>query len=149
MDSNKRLKDVVKKCIVYGDFILHSGQTTNWKCDLLLQLDHFCSLMVGLWPRHPIIGIELGGALLAQSWSNRSGIIRKDGSLYWPQPKDRTVSLIDDVTTTGNSFKEAEKILAKNGIKVVERLVILDRRIDKDIEIRALFTSKDLDLEPK
>lgn len=140
-------KDKVQQCIKYGNFTLHSGQTSNWICDLLLARNKFNEMMYALWPQYPVIGIEFCGALLAFSWSRWAGFLRKDGELYLPSMHNSIISLVDDVVTTEQSFLEAENILNNRGVEVGERLAIFDRRQNSTLEIKTLFAAKDFGLE--
>lgn len=135
-------------CVSWGDFILHSGEKSNWICDLLIIRHKFNEIVNVMDIKHPLIGIELGGALLALTYSLKAGIIRKNGELYLPPYElGGRVTLIDDVVTTENSFREAESIVNKHYLNVSQRIVVLDRRKNKTLDIESLFTSQDLDLE--
>lgn len=139
----------VRSCITHGDFILHSGQSSTWLCDLLLKWPNWFALWAyALEPSFDPVGIELGGLLLVNAGFNRAGFIRKDGT-YYPRTDSHVVSLFDDVVTTERSLTEASMALDKLGIEVGEFLCVLDRRKpgEKILEVRSLVTAADLGLE--
>lgn len=149
------MSDVLKPCVKYGDFTLHSGQKSTWICDVLELLPRFYDFMLYLHPKFPVVGIELGGALLVtatyffdNSDTPHFGILRKDGSLYGLSSNIKGVSLVDDVVTSENSFVAATAQLSNMGIHVNEYLCILDRRpeVFKTLPIKSLVTYKDLGL---
>lgn len=89
-----------------------------------------------------IVGIELGGALIAALYAGyiecsmmrgklptkvKLGIYRKDGTLIM-SPKAENVWLIDDVITTGTSIQEAKSCLVREGIGIKGVVSIVDRR---------------------
>jgi len=138
--------ELVKRCIRYGDFTLHSGQKSGWVCDLLLVQRYFPSFLASLKPTYPVVGIELGGLLLSQPGG---AFIRKDGSYYSNGYQPIWVSLLDDVVTTEQSMSEASLALDKLGIEVREYLCVLDRRSREHriLEIRSLVTAIDLEAQ--
>ena len=140
----------MKECIEYGDFTLHSGDKSNWKCDLMKMRETFYSLtnLLQCSKNIPTVGIMTGGAFLAYAHNpyNCGIVLPKENKVYLPQEwgDGRKVNLIDDVVTTESSIKEAIKLLKKNDIIVSEIFTILDRRVYKEITIHSLFTTQDL-----
>jgi hypothetical protein len=143
-----RLREILlKECIKHGKFILSSGGKTTWLCDLMEARQHFPWFMESLAPPLPLAGIMTGGAFLAYAHDPASGVVKlKEGEVYLPSEVDR-VSLVDDVTTTGNSFRKAEALLNERGVQVAQYLCVLDRRVVKDFPVRSLFLPEDLGLE--
>lgn len=145
--ADREVIQVVKDCIRKGDFTLHSGQKSNWICDLNIahtSLDWLGTKM----DCHPttLVGIEFLGAMIAkQKAGNFAGYIRKNGSLYAPQTF-KEITLIDDVVTIETSFKWAEEILSKHDFTIASRWVVLDRRPpgENTLEINSLVTAADL-----
>lgn len=148
-NNNEKIIEIVRHSIKYGSFALSSGQLKPWICDIFEVREYFKFLVEQLNPRYPLVGIELGGVLLASVYSNGvSGIIRKDGSFYKPLDLNsgNIVSLLDDAVTTERTMLRSEKVLNDYNIIVGERLVILDRRKDKITVIKSLVTVYMLDL---
>lgn len=85
-----------------GDFTLHSGEQSNFKidCDALGDDDWDCIATL-LWERIPrfrrVEGIPNGGLRLASFLERYSSCNPKDPML-----------IVDDVYTTGKSFKEVK-----------------------------------------
>ncbi len=150
MNRDDLLLQAVKCCIIREPFTSHSGLRLDWQCDLLQSLGSYEDYVKALAPSTTLAGIELGGYILARASGWGAILVRKDGSVYYPFSKPLQVSLLDDVVTTGRSMQEAECALAKHGIKVYERLCVLDRRsevpghADMELNIRSLFTSEDV-----
>ena len=144
MISQSDVVGIVKQCVKYGQFELHSGKRSNWICDLLEAKEFFKHFVYLLVPRHTLVGIEFGGALLVASTKTNYGIVRKDSNFYAPGLiKDgRIITLVDDVVTTEDSFRHAEMILNHYSISVGERLVVLDRRKEITLPIRSLVTAQ-------
>lgn len=122
--------DIVKRCIIRGNFTLRSGESSTWLCDLLKDIKEFPLLARTLRPDGWPIGIEFGGVLLAAALGEPYGIVRKDGKVYLPATTMTAyLCLIDDVCTTGDSFKAAESALRDMGFFVIaDRVCVLDRR---------------------
>ncbi len=84
-----------------------------------------------------IIGIDYGGVPLAIALSLMTDIpyavLRKEQKLHGTQKRIEGIQikgkclLLDDVKTTGNSLTKAKEYLEKNGYKVIETHVLLER----------------------
>lgn len=125
-----------------GNFTLSSGKKSNTYYDLKeamgepAVLSEMIDGIIGI-DYDVIIGIDYGGTPLAVALSLRYGvpyaILRKEKKQYamWHriegyQGKGR-VLLVDDVSTTGNSMKEAREYLKSEGYDVVKTKVIMER----------------------
>ena len=135
------IKEIVNKCIIGGNFTLHSGERSSWICNLLKEIVHFGDLywsVLDSYTRYPglPVGLELGGALLVMTRqrSIECGIIRKDTTLYLPEGiSTKRITLIDDVCTTGASLKVAKaKILSIYPEAEIICRCVLDRRTIED-----------------
>lgn len=49
------------------------------------------------------------------------------GRIVGPLTKEDVVAVVDDTTTTGSSFVESIEVLQREGIEVVQALVVVDR----------------------
>lgn len=148
------LNDAFKRAVVQHSppVLMRSGGESSWTFDALRLGDFFRVFMLILKPLYQPVGIELGGALLAQAAeSGYAGLIRKPetgGQVYIPTPPEgiwpeRTVSLIDDVVTTGKSLEVAQEALWSAGYTIGERLCIVDRSPYHESS-RCLITGDDL-----
>ena len=140
--SEADLQNAIRLCIIEGDFTLHSGQRSNWICDLfqVWSTGWFSRFILALDSSYPLVGVEFGGAVLALCSNRSCGLIRKDGTYipHWSRPKE--VSLVDDVVTTESSLAEASIALDVLGVQVKEYLCVLDRREPgtEILEVRSL-----------
>ena len=136
--------NIIKSSIIYGDFILHSGDYSNWKCNLELIKDYYKYLMNILDPKYQVIGIETEGAKLSLSMKRFGYTI----SETWKGPRSFMCSLVDDVVTTESTMKKTTEYLIQYGITIGEYLCVLDRRKEneKSLDIKSIVTSKDLGL---
>lgn len=163
MFGSNDLLEIVRSCRVDEPKTSHSGlELTHWYDISLAGRGRglvALSRAIGQDPDRKdyenCAGIYLGGWMLAVV-SDFKGVVRieKDGTCRIDRPiSSWDVVLVDDVYTTGASLKDGEAALAKHGITVVERVVVLDRRgefpddprVDHDLEVRSLFTSADLE----
>lgn len=129
------------KCLQFGKYKLHSGQTSGHIWDIQRALIHpdqrkeLAKSMVDIYtyPAFPKIyyGIPTGGAALAASTGER--IIF---SQTIKQPKNfLPVVIIDDVCTTGNSIIQTAKELRKKGWEVEGAVVLVCRDQNAIIEM--------------
>ena len=160
--------------IIHEKKTSHSGLELDWRWDLDRlsndAKDDLTEALDDLTRGCTVAGIERGGTRLTLT-TDVSAIlsVRHDKSIvietqlcHWE------CSLRDDVVTTGRSMIDAEKALGKHGIKVVQRVCVLDRReewpsdhcpfaeyedhptfcsppcIDTNLEITSLFMTADL-----
>ena len=142
--------------------ILH-GLYMHFVSELLLQEIEEGSVAVG--------GLTLGAdplvcSVAIKSWMNKDGkklsalIIRKEAKghgtedyIEGPLPeKDSTITVLEDVVTTGGSAIKAVKRLREAGYKVNRIVSIVDRQEDGEadtamklvgLELRSLFKEKD------
>ena len=109
-----------------GKFNLHSGETSNWKLDLSLLPegweDEIAKIAIhnGLvFGFSKAIGIPSGGTKLAAAFNR------------YKQWGSKSVLIVDDVLTTGNSFREAYNSLAPytKRHKTIKGFVVFARNI--------------------
>ena len=124
-----------------GKFKLHSGEETDVFYDINALLTN-PKYLFGVIKRVPVanhyIGISSGGAMIAMGVSLRRlkpYSIIKDGELKGSSPKDDWI-LIDDVSTTENSLRDALKIVDSQPREI---FVVVDRRKDKRLKLEAMF----------
>ena len=141
--------------------ILH-GLYMHFVSELLLQEIEEGSVAVG--------GLTLGAdplvcSVAMKSWMNKDGkklsalIVRKEAKghgtedyIEGPLPeKDSTITVLEDVVTTGGSCLKAVNVLRDAGYIVTKVITIVDRLecepnvwYDNDIELKSLYTINDL-----
>ena len=131
-----------------GNFELHSGGRSDKLYDIntMFMNPEWRDKIISEVPenRH-YIGIATCGALIGQLVAERRGAIFsmiKDGELVGSEPRDGYL-IIDDVATTGNSFKKAMSVLLDEGVKYTNAdfYVVVDRRpLDKrEFDIGCMF----------
>ncbi len=143
------LADALKECIKYGDFILASGKKSKYYVDIkkastdprMLKLiaQHITHILKlhSIYPDY--IGcVALGGVPIAVAVSLETGLplllIRKEtkeygtkGQIVGEIERGKSVLLVEDVTTTGNSVLKAIKILRYEGLVIQHVIAIVDR----------------------
>lgn len=151
--SKEIIKSIVLNYKINKPVTLSSGKRSDYYYDiksLLLNNTTWSQikdiLISDLKSKFPgvvcVAGFGIGGIILAMRIANCSDyglspiVIRNDvkehGLLkqvegYCPNGRPRTV-IVDDVCTTGKSFRAAEKILRTNGIKTLGNYVLLKRK---------------------
>ena len=160
-NGGRQARYLINSAIEQGDFVLSSGNKTNWYFDALHLRQHFNWFMKILKPQRMPMGILTGGGMMVENSNYTGGLIDiKNETIYLPPNRAKHsqaswISLIDDVVTTEHSLKEAERILNKYGFSVYERLVLLDRRMLEDItlnvksiaDVNSLFVIMNFDNE--
>jgi orotate phosphoribosyltransferase len=126
-------------------------------------------VMAGLVPADTELlgGLELGGVPLATVLSQLTGIpalfVRKRAKSYGTQrlaeggdPKARTVTLIEDVITTGGAVVSAARVLRELGATVTTAVCAIDRSAsgasslaDEGIALKSALTKNLLDTATK
>jgi len=173
-DREQRLaqlgRDLVEAAYLEGDFILSSGQHSNYYFDKYLfetrpqLLRQLAKALAELVPPgvDRLAGTELGAVALATALSLETGlpfvIVRKgskeystaktiEGELY---PGERILVVEDVITTGGQSIRAAERV-QETGAGVVGILAVVDREQGGDKGIAAagfnlisLFRKSDL-----
>jgi orotate phosphoribosyltransferase len=147
---DKELIQALKDCkaVKFGDFTLASGRKSNYYIDIKkaisdpVTLDLIARRIVGIITEKGICaeaigGVAVGAVPLATAVSLRSGlplvIIRKSlkeygtGGRFIGDVQERSLLMVEDVTTTGSSVIEAIKALNEAGAKVDTVITIVDR----------------------
>jgi len=164
-------RDVDARCRLTGEFTLRSGQVSSEYFDKYLfetdpaLLARVAAQMEGLLPEGVDLlgGLELGGIPIVTALSARTGLpalfVRKKAKDYGtcklaegPDVAGRTVTLIEDVITTGGAVRDATRALRDAGATVELVVCAIDRSHagqnpleDVDLEVRAALTKADLD----
>ncbi len=164
------LQDMLEECgaIKYGEFTLTSGKKSSYYVDIKLAstdpdiLKKIASEMAPLVEGERIAGMELGAVPLASAVSLETGLpflmIRKKskghgtkGRIEGKLEEGETVTVVEDVTTTGGSAVETVEVLRDAGAKVNKVLVVVDRKEgseekleDVDVELLPLITADEL-----
>ena len=163
--------DIDAVCRLSGTFTLRSGQVSHEYFDKYLfetqpaLLARVAEAMVDLVPRGTDLlgGLEMGGIPIATVVSARSRLpalfVRKQAKSYGtcklaegPEVAGRTVTLIEDVITTGGAVRDATRALRAAGATVETVVCAIDRSPeghnpldDVDLEVRAVLTKAELD----
>jgi orotate phosphoribosyltransferase len=164
-------RDVDDRCRLTGQFTLRSGQVASEYFDKYLfetdpdLLSRVAEAMVPLIPENTDLlgGLEMGGIPIATVVSARSRLpalfVRKQAKVYGtcklaegPEVAGRTVTLIEDVITTGGAVRDATRALREAGAVVHAVVCAIDRSPGSDnpladigLEIRAVLTKAELD----
>jgi orotate phosphoribosyltransferase len=164
-------RDVDASCRLVGRFTLRSGQVAGEYFDKYLfetdpdLLSRVAAAMVPLIPEGTDLlgGLEMGGIPIATVVSARSRLpalfVRKQAKTYGtcklaegPDVAGRTVTLIEDVITTGGAVRDATLALREAGAAVDTVVCAIDRSPGDDnpladigLEIRAVLTKDELD----
>ena len=171
MDRDLLATDVNHACRLQGQFQLRSGQLSHEYFDKYLfesdpqLLRRVCEEMVPLVPTDSDLlgGLELGGVPLATVLSQLTGIptlfVRKTAKTYGTcrlaegaDITGKTVTLIEDVITTGGAVRDAAQALRSAHGNVSTVICAINRSADpanvlSDIAltVRAVLTKADLD----
>ncbi len=162
---------IVKAARITGTFVLRSGATSDVyfdkyrfeaEPDLLREIaTHMADLIPEGTDR--LIGLEMGGIPLATALSLQTGIkagyCRKDAKKYGTAQQveggvksGETVTIIEDVITSGGAAIEAIHVLRELGININGLIGVVDRESggtekfkELDVEFFPLFTRTELD----
>jgi orotate phosphoribosyltransferase len=171
MDDATLAADIDAHCRLTGEFTLRSGQVASEYFDKYLfetdptLLRRVAEQMVQLLPSDVdlIGGLEMGGIPLVTALSAETGLpalfVRKQAKTYGtcklaegPDVAGRTVTLIEDVITTGGAVRDATNALRDAGATVELVICAIDRSPGEDnpladvsLEIRSVLTKADLD----
>jgi len=171
MERSVLAAEIDATCRLSGLFTLRSGERSNEYFDKYLfesdptLLRHVCQAMVPLIPTGTDLlgGLELGGVPLAtvlgQITSLPTVFVRKEAKTYGtcrlaegPDVAGRTVTLIEDVITTGGAVRNAASALRSGNAIVSDVICAIDRRTesagvldDVSIAVLAVLTKSDLD----
>jgi orotate phosphoribosyltransferase len=164
-------RDIDARCRLTGRFTLRSGQVASEYFDKYLfetdpaLLARVATAMLPLLPSGTDLlgGLEMGGIPIVTVVSAQSGIpalfVRKEAKTYGtaklaegPAVSGRTVTLIEDVITTGGAVRNAAVALRAAGASVETVVCAIDRSPGEDdpladagLEIRAVLTKAELD----
>ncbi|WP_151084185.1 orotate phosphoribosyltransferase [Nocardioides cynanchi] len=164
-------RDIDSRCRLTGEFTLRSGQVAGEYFDKYLfetdpdLLARVAAAMVPLLPEGTELlgGLEMGGIPIATVLSSQSRLpaifVRKQAKTYGtcklaegPDVEGRTVTLVEDVITTGGAVRDATRALREAGAIVETVVCAIDRSpgddnplADVGLEIRAVLTKAELD----
>lgn len=159
-DRKILLVSALKKCgaVKYGDFTLASGKKSKYYIDikkastdpgtLAVIAEQAASVMLNE-AVDMIGGVALGGVPLATAFSLKSGlpllIVRKEDKEYGTRGRfvgdlkeGSRVILIEDVTTSGGSVKDAIDAIRKAGGYVDTVITVVDREEGAEKNLAAL-----------
>ena len=171
MDLHTLARDIDSTCRLHGEFELRSGQVVSEYFDKYLfesqpaLLRRVAEAMVPLLPPGTDLlgGLELGGVPIATMVSSLTGIpalfVRKQAKAYGTrrlaegaEVAGKTVTLVEDVVTTGGAAFAAALALREAGATVAVAVCAIDRsepganRLDTiSVQTRAVLTRADLD----
>jgi orotate phosphoribosyltransferase len=148
--------------LVYGDFILRNGESSNYYCDIKQALGNpkiVKKMIDALLPLIPqkatcIAGSGYGGISLASLIAYKKKLplvlvrdkVKDHGTKkiidgYVPNKKD-IVCIIDDVFTTGSSIADTKEKLRPLGVVFTKPVVVLNRSKSKSVVF--LISDKDI-----
>jgi len=159
------------RCRLHGSFVLRSGQIASEYFDKYLfesdrhLLGRVAEQMALLLPGSTQLlgGLELGGVPLAIMLSQLTGLpalfMRKQARAYGtarlaegPDPAGQTVTLVEDVITTGGAVAAAARALCDFGATVNTVVCAIDRSqrgqnalTAEGVRVFKVFTMDDLD----
>jgi len=171
MDRRALAAEVDAACRLSGEFQLRSGKRSSEYFDKYLfesnptLLRRVCEAMVPLIPADTDLlgGLELGGVPIATVVGQITGLptvfVRKQakdyGTCRLAEGADiacRTVTLIEDVITTGGAVRNAALALRSDTANVSNVICAIDRRTetgsvldDASVAVLAVLTKSDLD----
>lgn len=174
-DLGQLAREVDARCRLRGSFTLRSGQVSHEYFDKYLfesdpvLLRRVAEVMTGLLPADTALlgGLELGGVPLATVLSQLTGIpvlfLRKQAKAYGTRrlaeggdPEARTVTLVEDVITTGGAVISAARSLRELGATVTTTVCAIDRSpsgasslADEGIAVKSVLTKALLDAAAK
>lgn len=164
-------QDIDSTCRLTGNFTLRSGlQVPEYFDKYVFEsrpalLRRVAAAIVPLLPEDTDLlgGLELGGVPIATMVSSLTGMpalfVRKAAKTYGTcrlaegaEVADRTVTLIEDVITTGGAVRAAALALRERGARVHTVVCAIDRSPvgsrpldDVAVAVRAVLTRDDLD----
>ncbi|HEY8282153.1 MAG TPA: orotate phosphoribosyltransferase [Leifsonia sp.] len=164
-------RDIDARCRLHGSFTLRSGQVSDEYFDKYLfesdprLLTRVAQAMAPLIPSETELlgGLELGGVPIATMLSNLTGLpalfVRKQAKTYGtlkaaegPDFAGRSVTLIEDVITTGGAVRDAAIALRAGDASVTTVVCAIDRSpegaaplTDLGIAVRSALTKAQLD----
>lgn len=148
--------------VKFGEFTLTSGKTSPYYVDLRIvpsypelfdMVTEFCADLVEreIGNDYKIAGVPTGGLPYATLVSYKLGLpllyVRKKKKSHGREKgvegefEEGEVVLIDDVTTTGGSIKEAAETVREEKGKVNHAVVILDREEEAEKELETAGVS--------
>jgi orotate phosphoribosyltransferase len=171
MDRRVLAADINAACRLSGSFTLRSGQVSDEYFDKYLfesdpaLLKRVAEAMIPLIPSSTQLvgGLELGGVPLATMVSQLTAIptlfVRKSAKEYGTcrlaegaEIVGRTITLIEDVITTGGAVRDATLPLREEGAVVPAVVCAIDRSAgarpaldDIGVAVRAVLNRADLD----
>ena len=171
MDLQTLARDIDSTCRLHGEFELRSGQVVTEYFDKYLfesqptLLRRVAEAMVPLLPPGTDLlgGLELGGVPIVTMVSSLTGIpalfVRKQAKAYGTRRLaegadvvGRSITLVEDVVTTGGAAYAAALALREAGAAVDVAVCAIDRsepasnRLDQiAVETRSVLTRADLD----
>lgn len=171
-DLPRLAADLAATCRITGDFVLRSGLTADQYFDKYLfegdpeLLARVVSAMAPLLPPDTDVlgGLELGGVPIATMMSALTGLpcvfVRKQAKAYGTRRlaeggdvAGRTITLVEDIITTGGAVQNAARALRELGATVHSVVCAIDRSEpgahplnDVAVTARSLLTKADLDL---
>jgi len=171
VDLDALARAIDEACRLEGEFVLRSGQTVREYFDKYLfeskpaLLRWVAEAMVPLLPGDTQLlgGLELGGVPIATMLSSVTGLpalfVRKRAKEYGTRRlaegadvAGRTVTIIEDVITTGGAVRDATIALRAAGASVHTAICAIDRSetsdgplADLSLGTRSVLTRDDLD----
>ncbi|MDD3042796.1 MAG: orotate phosphoribosyltransferase [Methanosarcinaceae archaeon] len=154
------LVEALKACgaVRYGDFTLASGKKSKYYIDIkkastdpktLKVIAEQAAFRIKGMDAGIVAGVELGGVPLATAVSLETGlpllVVRKAVKEYGTKGRfvgelkpGLNIALLEDVTTSGGSVKEAVEALQAAGGKVSGVITVVDREAEAEDNLKAV-----------
>ncbi len=171
LDRLQVLEEVKQVALLYGEFVLRSGQKSNYYLDKYrfesqpALLAKVAELMLDLLPPSKdfdrLAGVELGGiplvtaiafatgkpCLFVRAKSKEYGTSKQIEGIFNP---DERIVMVEDIVTTGGAALEGVTALREAGLNVVSLCAVLDREsggtakfAELDVPFSALFNKNE------
>lgn len=158
--QKKELVEALKACgaVRYGDFTLASGKKSKYYIDIkkasmdpktLKVIAEQAAFRIKGMNVGIVAGVELGGVPLATAVSLETGlpllVVRKAVKEYGTKGRfvgelkpELNIVLLEDVTTSGGSVKDAVEALQAADGKVVGVITVVDREAEAEENLKAV-----------
>ncbi len=141
MDLEELKRQLLDRCILRGDFVLHSGRKSSWKFEIEGMSSDLIEPIKVLLDFNPLgmpLGIPTGGEwFVKHSFLHYAKLTDFSEGVYPTQ-----VTLFDDVVTTGASMDAAIEVIESSRAKVIDRVCLLNR--SGSYHCRSVLTLEDV-----
>jgi orotate phosphoribosyltransferase len=171
VDEKEFMRTIRERCLLFGEFRLRSGKTSDRYFDKYrfesepALLREIARRMVPLLPEgvQRLAGLEMGGIPLATALSLETGLpamfVRKQAKEYGTcnlaeggfEPGER-VAVIEDVITTAGQVVKSSNDLKELGLEILRVICVVDRQqggterlAEAGYDLASVFTLSDIE----